>query len=198
MGRCNSKAIWMGLLATVWLCAGASAEQQPAEKTEATICITLGSISATTGDMVVVPVYFTPVPGVEVGRLKLEITYVSVNLKFAKLEAGTAAQEGGVKLNSVVKQAKNKDGVDTQTLQITTSFSDSGPPPKGIPQGLLAYLIMELSEAGRSARITLRSSMEATELGTDKPLEKLTVADATVDVIGSGAQQMMTCFFFTH
>jgi hypothetical protein len=67
--------------------------------------------------------------------------------------------------------------------------------------GLLAYIVMKISEKGRSANITLHGSAEAVELGSNKPHQRLKGFETTVDVFASGvpgSDPMVTCFFFTH
>ena len=72
------------------------------------------------------------------------------------------------------------------------------PPKKGIPSGLLAYITMRISDNGRPASITLRTTAEAIQLGTNKKLDKLQASEATVDVIAPGSEPLVACFFFTH
>ncbi|MCH8267797.1 MAG: hypothetical protein IH846_09795 [Acidobacteria bacterium] len=199
MKCCNVKVVLAGVVATVWLYTGISAQGQNRETAAREAGrVSLGTTSGSAGDLIVVPIYFSPAQGVEVGLLKLEISYVSANLKFANLEAGIAATTGGLELRSEVKEAKNDKGVDTQTLQITTSFRSTGPPQKGSPEGLLAYIHMKVGESARSASITLRGSAEASELGSNQRLQKLQSFETTVDVFGADAQPMLACFFFTH
>ena len=194
-----------GLLAAVCLAQAAGAQEEsgkPEQKEtidpKTTTRLTLGSSSGTPGASVVVPLYFTPAQGVDVGRLKLEVDYVSANLKFTKLDVGIAAEMGGVDLQIEAKDGKNEKDVETQTLRITASFLSPEPPKKGIPPGLLAYLTMKISENGRPASITLRAAAEASELGTNKPLQNVRAFEAKVDVLAPGTQPLVTCFFFTH
>jgi hypothetical protein len=76
----------------------AAAQEQPGEAEQAPIDpkvtsrVTLGSSSGTPGTSLVVPIYFTPAEGLQVGRLKLDVNFVSTNLKFSKLDAGIAHQ----------------------------------------------------------------------------------------------------------
>src|SRR5512141_1807775 len=48
--------------------------------------ITIPEGSGQPGMPVVLPVYFTPQEGVQVGHLKMAVTFVSANLKFEKVE----------------------------------------------------------------------------------------------------------------
>ena len=160
--------------------------------------VVLGGTSGSPGQSVVVPIYLSPPEGVEVGRLKLEVTFVSVNLKHEKTEPGIAADMGDAKVNGDVTAGKNDQGVETSTVTVTVNAPSSGTPPKGIPAGLLAYLTLQISEKGRPATIALRTKLEATELGSGKRLDQLKAADAEVEVIAPGSEPAVTCFFFTH
>lgn len=205
MRRFSSRSIWGGLLVAVWLChaAGAQEQQEKAREKEvgdpkATTRVTLGTSSGTPGNLVVVPIYFTPAQGAEVGRLKLEVNYVSANLTFTNLDAGLSAQMGGVDLRSEVKAVKNDTGVDSEVLLITASFLSAEPPQKGIPGGLLGYLSFKISENGRPASIRLRAAAEANELGTNKPFQNVRAFEGKVEVLAPGSLPMVTCFFFSH
>ena len=165
---------------------------------QTTTRVTLGGASGTPGTSVVVPIYFTPAQNVEVGRLRLEVTYVSVNLKFSKLDKGIAAELGGVDVQAEMKTGKTDRGLDTQTLTITASFLSPQPPAKGIPPGLLAYLTLAIGQDGRPASIGLRPTAEAAELGADRPVQNLRAFGTQVDVLAPGTQPLISCFFFTH
>lgn len=160
--------------------------------------VTLGSTSGTPGTAVVVPIYFTPAEGKEVGRMKLDVNFVSRNLKFTRLDAGIAAEMGGVDLRPEAKESKNAEGLENTTLAIVASFAGPEPPQKGIPPGLLGYLTFQISENARPANIAMRAAVEAVELGTNKPIEDLRAFDAQVDVLAPGSEPMVVCFFFTH
>lgn len=169
---------------------GKAQEKEPID-TKTTTRITLGSSSGTPGTSVVVPIYFTPAEGVEAGHLKVEVTFVSANLKFDKVERGIAAEMGDVDLKDELKTAKNDQGVETSTLQVEASAK------KAIPAGLLGYITMKINESGRPANITLRASAEGSDLNS-KPITKLRAFDAQVEVLAPGTQPAVACFFFSH
>ncbi|MBI1955497.1 MAG: hypothetical protein HYS38_03800 [Acidobacteria bacterium] len=171
--------------------------QQQAEAAKATR-ITLGSSSGTPGTSVVVPIYFTPLEGVEVGRLKLTVDFVSRNLKYSKMDPGIAAEMGKVDLSTEAKEGKNEQDLETTTLTITASFLTPEPPDKGVPSGLLGYLTLKINDDARTASISLRAAAEAAELKTNKPIENVQAVSATVDVLAPGSQPLVTCFIFSH
>jgi hypothetical protein len=158
--------------------------------------VTLGSSSGTPGDAVVVPIYFTPAEGARIGTLKIEVSFVSVNLKFEKTDRGIAAEMGEVQLVSDVKDSKNDKGVDTSTLVLRATAPEAAKTP--IPAGLLGYLTLKISDKGRPATIALRTTAEGTELGSSKPLANLKALDAEVEVMAPGTQPAVACFFFSH
>jgi len=201
MNRFPGKAVIAGvLLASLWLGSSAVARSQQANEQadpETTTRVTLGGISGEPGANVVVPVYFTPAQGAAVGRLRLEVTYVSVNMKYSKFDKGIAAELGGVDVTVEVTEGKNDKDLATQTLTITASFLDPQPPATGIPSGLLAYVTLSIGRDGRPASIGLRPTIEAT-LVSGGPVPNLRAFPAQVDVLAPGTQPLLTCFFFTH
>ena len=158
--------------------------------------VTLGSSSGTPGTSVVVPIYFTPTEGTEVGRLNLTVDFVSKNLKYSKMDAGIAAEMGNVDLATEAIEGENDNGLETTTLNVVASFLTPDP-PKGIPSGLLGYLTMRINDDAVPANITLTAKTTATELKTNKdvPVESV---NATVDVLAAGSQPLVTCFIFSH
>ena len=193
----------MKRLALFFLMSQTVASAQESRKPEeadprTTTRVTLGSATGTPGTPVVIPIYFTPAAGVDVGRLKLDVHFVSASLKFVKIERGITAELGNVDLRAEVRGEKNEKGVETSALAIVASFLSPGPPPKGIPAGILGYLALKIDEGGRPASISLRATAEAAELKTKKPVENLRASDGKVDVLAPGTQPLLACFFFSH
>ncbi|MBI4465414.1 MAG: hypothetical protein HY647_11975, partial [Acidobacteria bacterium] len=105
----------------VWLVPVVVAQTEEDIDAKRTTRVTLGSTAGTPGTSVVVPVYFTPAEGLQVGSLKLMVDFVSANLKFSRLDPGITAEMGNVKMNSEAKEGKNEKGVESTTLSITAS-----------------------------------------------------------------------------
>ena len=203
--RGTSRSLFlMGALLFAGLLFTASAQQEEGKSEpkpidpKKTTRVTLGSTSGTPGASTVVPIYFTPAESVEVGRLKLSVNFVSRNLKFSRMDAGTAAEFGKVELRSEVQEWKNEQGLETATLTIVASFLTPEPPEKGIPAGLLGYVTFQIKEGAGPANISLRASAEAAELKTNKPVQDLRAFDAQVEVLAPGSEPLVSCFFFTH
>lgn len=160
--------------------------------------ITLGDSSGSPGENIVVPVYFAAVEGLEVGRIQLDVNFVSKNLKYSRINRGMAAESGSVDVRAEVKESKNDKGLETSTITIVASIAEPNPGQKGIPAGLLGYITFKVNENAGPANITLRATAEATELGSNKPILNLKTADAQVDVLAAGSEPLYSCFFFSH
>jgi len=160
--------------------------------------VALGSTSGQPGTAVVVPIYFTPSPGTRVGYLKIGVNFVSRNLQYTKIERGVAAEFGHVDLKAEIKDSKNEQGLEISDLTIETSFTSPEPPPQGINSGLLGYINFQIKESAGPAAITLRVSAEGKELGTDKLIQNMSLAEGQVMVIEEGSQPAVLCFFFSH
>lgn len=187
------------------LCQAAAAQEDPAKSqgkepidAKTTTRVALGDNSGTPGTSVPIPIYFIAAEGVEVGRLQLDVNFVSVNMKFDKLDPGIAAEMGNVNLTSDVKLGKNDKGVETSTVTVQVSLPSAQPPKKGIPSGLLGYITLRISVTGRPAKISLHGSAEGAELGSGKPLKNVRTTDAEVEVLAPGQLPAVACFFFSH
>jgi hypothetical protein len=189
--RLFAALVYAGLL--TFLVPNARSQASQASDAQNTTRVTLGNTSGTPSSAVVVPIYFTPAEGKAVGNLKMEMTFISRNVKFSKLETGFAAENGGVTLKSDAKEGKNEQGLETTTLTIEAAASS-----KGIPSGLLGYLTFQIGENARPANITLSAKGEGVELGTGKPVADLKFFEAKLEVIEAGSQPLVACFFFTH
>jgi hypothetical protein len=183
------------LLAALVALFAPSAQSQSSQEVDPqkTTRVTLGNTSGTPSSSVVVPIYFTPAEGKSVGSLKMELTFVSRNVKFSKLEIGFAAESGGVALTATPTDGKNDQGLEITTLAIEAKASD-----KPIPSGLLGYLTFSIGPDARPASISLTPKGEGLEIGTGTPVADLRFFEAKLEVLAEGTEPLVTCFFFTH
>ncbi len=194
---CLWNVMFLGLLGSVSAAQTKEQEKQDAEAKKFTR-IKLGDTSAVPGQPALVPIYLTPAEGVEVGSVKMEITFVSANMKFEKLERGIAAEMADIDLTGDIKAGKNDKGVETSTVIIQTKPSNSEPRTRGISAGLLGYMTLKVSESGRPAVITLHTVAEVRDLGSNKPMTNVRTGDAILEVFAPGTQPAVSCFFFSH
>jgi len=178
--------------------AWAAQQEQSAPSSEASANVVLGGTSGAPGESVVVPVYLRPPDGKAISWIKLEVTFVSVNLKYVKTEPGIAADMGNVEVKSDSSAGKNDKDLETTTVTVSATAPSSGNGNNGIPAGLLAYITMRINESGRPATIALQTKLQATEFGTDKTLDQMKAADTEVEVVAPGSEPAVACFFFTH
>jgi hypothetical protein len=189
-------ALWAGMFAAASAQETANPPQEKPIDPKTTTRVTLGSTSGTPGTSTVVPIYFTPAENTVVRRLRLEVVFVSRNLKFARLDAGIAAELGKVELQTEVQEGKNEQGLETSTLTLTATAPPSA--QKGIPAGLLGYLTFQINEGAPPATISLRASADAAESLGGKPVADVRAFGAQVEVMAPGEQPMVVCFFFSH
>lgn len=198
MKRLLWKASWMFVL-TVLAGQFAVAQDAPSQGSSTPEAnVVLGGGTGSPGSSVAVPLYVRPPEGTEIGQLKLQVTFVSVNLKYGKIEPGITAEMGNITIETDTSGGTNEKGVETTTLTITATASGSDNSAQGIPPGLLLYIMLNIDEKGRPATIALRTKLEAREQGTNKLLPNVTTADSTVEVVAPGSEPSVTCFFFTH
>ena len=191
------RCLYSGVFVTSLLYNTAPTQAQSNNKSDDnTLRLALGNTSGEPGESVVVPVYFTPSAKLHVGRLDVHVTFVSANLKFDKVESGIAAETGNVEISHQLQVGKNDKGIETSSLSIEASAPESS--SQGIPSGLLAYVQLKINATGRPATISLKTSVEATEAGTNRKLDKIVAADSTVEVIAPGSEPAVVCFFFSH
>ena len=160
--------------------------------------LTLGDSDGSPGGTVVVPIYFTPVEGLEVGQIQFDVNFVSKNLKYSKISKGTAADAGNVDLKATLKEGKNEKGLETSTLSVVASIPSPKPDQKGIPAGLIGYITLAVNEKAGPANITMRATAQAAELRTGKAVPNIKTVNAEVDILANGSEPLVSCFFFSH
>jgi len=160
--------------------------------------VTLGDSDGSPGETVVVPIYFTPAEGVEVGKATVTATFVSKNLKYSSLKRGLAGESGNVDIYAELEEGKNEKGLETSTLTIDASMPQGQPDKKGLPAGLLGYITFNVSQSAGPANITLRTAGQAVELETNRPVQNFQTVDAQVDILAAGSEPLYSCFFFSH
>src|SRR5262249_49850756 len=145
--------------------------------------VALAGSSAEPGEAVLVPVYINPAAGVEIGKISVQVNYVSANMKYEKSDPGTSIDGDSMDFQTDVKDGKNDKDVDTQTITVSASMKSPQSTKGGIPAGLIAFLTLRLSKTGRPAVITLRTAAEVTDLKTGKKVEDIHIEDAKVEVL---------------
>jgi len=189
-------ALWAGMFAAASAQETAKPSQEKPIDPDTTTRVTLGSTAGAPGASTVVPIYFTPAKSTTVGRLRLEVAFVSRNLKFARLDAGIAAELGNVELHTEVQEGKNEQGLETSTLTLTATAPASA--QKGIPAGLLGYVTFQINEGAPPATISLRASADVAESVGGEAVADVRAFGAQVEVMAPGEQPMVVCFFFSH
>lgn len=188
-------SLWVSVLTLAVGTWPAAKAQEPEINIETTTRVTLSKTAAQPGETALVPVHFIPPKSIPVGRLKLQVTFVSVNAKFEKVEYGPVADPGTVRFHSQTTPGKNESGVETSTV---TVVAEATGPSATLPEGLLAYLTLRLSAEARPALITLRAAAEASRPGSDELLTDVRAYDAQLEVQAPGYTPTAVCFFFSH
>lgn len=187
-------------IALLSLCRASTEESggvtKPNDSTKSTR-IVLGSDAGEPGMSVTIPIYFSPAEGAKFEHLKVEIKFVSRNLKFAKFEDGIAAETGNLKIQTELRDEKDEQGLEYSILKVEASQPKDAP-AKAIPSGLLGYITFQINKEGRAADISLRVSADGTELVTGKPIKTISASDGKVRVAAPGSIPLVSCFFFSH
>jgi hypothetical protein len=158
--------------------------------------INLGSNAGPPGSVAVLPIYFKPANGIEVGSLTIQVRFPAATLKFEKLEPGP--QFKSVQLSSDIATTKDPKGVATTTVTISALTSAANSEAKGIPAGMLASLSLKLNDKAPHGTVPLRTSAQATALGANEELSGVRAGPAHIEVQWVDAPPSVTCFLFSH
>jgi hypothetical protein len=146
------------------------------------------------------PLYFTPDPKNPVRSITVDIEFVSNNLKFDHASNGTAADQVGAAITTALTEGKPDDkNVTRSKLRVTAGIADQNN-KTGLPDGLLAYLLFQISLDAKPFAIKLTPTVvEAVDVSTPgKKLAKVGTEPGLVVVEVLDVMPEATCFFFTH
>lgn len=179
---------------------GFSAANEQEETSGSVPRVGLSELSGTPGASLMMPFYFTPDPKTPLQSIAVDIEFVSNNLKFQKSALGIAAEQANADVQTSVTDGQPDDkGVVRSKLHLTASVS--GPAAKqGLPDGLLAYLLFQISLDAKPFSIRLTPSVISAEDTSTPPKKVADVATepGLVKVEVLDAMPEATCFFFSH
>jgi hypothetical protein len=164
--------------------------------------VSLAEITGTPGASLMVPLYFTPDPKTPLRSISVDVSYVANSLRFQKASLGAAAETAKVDIKTDVTEGQPDDkGVKRATLNVTATLSGQTP-ATGLPDGLLAYLLFEISLEAKPFAVKMATSVKSAEaLSTPpKPVDVAQIGheDGVVVVTALDVMPEATCFFFTH
>lgn len=162
--------------------------------------VAVGEINATPGANLMVPLYFTPDPRNPLRSITIEIDYVSNSLKFQRAAAGLAVEQVGADLSATVTDGKpDARNVTRSKLRVSVAIPEREP-ARGIPDGLLSFLMFRVSPDARPFAIRLNTSVASAET-TQNPPQRVANVSTLPGLVVVELGDMLpeaTCFFFTH
>jgi hypothetical protein len=162
--------------------------------------VAIGEINGNPGSNLMVPLYFTPDPNKPLRSITIEIEYVSNSLKFQRAAAGLAVEQVGADISSTLTDGMpDARNVTRSKLRIAVAVPQSQP-PRGIPDGLLSFLMFRVSSDARPFAIRLNTSVVAAETTQTPPQRVANVSTLPGLVVVEQGDMLpeATCFFFTH
>ena len=167
--------------------------------------VSLAEIKTTPGASLMMPLSLTPDPKNPLRSLTVEIGFVSKSLVFQKTSRGLAAELANADIQAnLIEGPPDDKGLKRATLRITASLPEPAP-KEGLPDGLLAYLLFQVSEDAQPLTIKLTPAVvSANDLSTPPKKVSNVGADAGVVVIESldavyqRLAPELACFFFSH
>jgi hypothetical protein len=173
---------------------------QPQAQAASVPRVAIGEINGNPGSNLMVPLYFTPDPNKPLRSITIEIEYVSNSLKFQRAAAGLAVEQVGADISSTLTDGTpDARNVTRSKLRIAVNVPASQP-AKGIPDGLLSFLMFRVSSDARPFAIRLNTSVVAAETTQTPPQRVANVSTLPGLVVVEQGDMLpeATCFFFTH
>jgi hypothetical protein len=162
--------------------------------------VALSEITGNPGQSLMIPMYFTPDPQNPLRSFTVEIEFVSNSLKFQSAEPGDVLAAAGAKMEAALSEGKLDDkGVTRSKLRVSVALTEKQP-QQGLPEGLAAYLLFELSTKAKPFAIKMATTVVNAEDLQNPPhkFTKLIAKSGTVLVELADTNPEANCFFFTH
>ena len=162
--------------------------------------VSVGEINGTPGAGLMVPLYFTPDPRAPLRSITVDIDYVSNSLKFQKASRGVVTEQVGADLSTTLTDGKpDAKNVTRSKLRVAVAIPEREP-KQGLPEGLLAYLLFQVSTDAKAFAIRLNTSVVSAETIQNPPqkVAKVNTAPGLVVVELADMLPEGTCFFFNH
>ncbi len=180
-------------------------EEKPAAKSEEEAGpvprISMSEILGSPGASLMVPLYYTPDPKQPARSLTVDIEFVSNHLKFQKASRGVIPEEIGADISANVTDGAPdaKTGAVRSKLRVAISLTEKNP-QKGLPEGLLSFLLFQVTMDAKPFTIKLNPTVIAAEdLHTPpRKIAKFSTVPGTVVVEIPDILPEATCFFFSH
>ena len=150
--------------------------------------VSLADASGGPGSRVEVPISFVPGEGVALGRLKLKITYRSVDLLFERIERAPAIDWEKVDVYLEDHKVSENDRSEYTTLTVVATLRSAAPDQDGLPRGILGSLRFRIRDDADGAIIGLIVRAEATAVrtGTSLPPSRVRERDGAIIVVAPG------------
>ena len=182
---------------------GKPAEKAPEPKADSGPVprVSLSEITGGPGASLMVPIYYTPDPKQPLRSLAVDIDYVGTHLKFQKASRGVMPDDLGVDINANVNDnpPDPKTGISRSKLHISIALTDKNP-QKGLPEGLLTFLMFQITMDAKPFTIKLNPTVTAAEDLRTPPrkIAKVNTVPGIVTVEIPDLLPEATCFFFSH
>ena len=166
--------------------------------------VSLGEVSTTPGANLMVPLVLTPDPENPLRSLTVDIEFVSKSLIFQKISPGMAAELVNADIQANLTEGEPDDkGLKRAKLRVAASLPESNP-KEGLPEGLLAYLLFQVSQDAKPVLIQLTPTVVLAEDLSTPPKKVASVAAEPGLVIVEALDTLyerlvpIACFFYMH
>ncbi len=166
--------------------------------------VSLAEVSTTPGASLMVPLTLTPDPENPLRSLTVDIEFVSKTLIFQKISPGMAAELVNADIQANLTEGELDDkGLKRAKLRVAASLLESNP-KEGLPEGLLVYLLFQVSPDAEPVRIKLTPTVVSAGDLSIPPKKVANVAAEPGLVVVESLDTLyerlapIACFFFMH
>ena len=159
--------------------------------------LAVGAVTRTPGEIVSVPVYFTPAENAQMGQVEADLVFPKSALEFTGVEISLLFKEHGGAIQASLQESPGDAGKSIVRWRV-------GPESKekqiALPTGIIAYFTFQIAaDAELGSRLTLKNE-NVVVWDLNDPPEKVSAVQSFEGAItvSSVEAPIAACFFYMH
>lgn len=162
--------------------------------------ISLGEIVGSPGASLTIPLYYTPSVNQPLRSFTVDIEFVSNHLEFKKAASGVLPNGVDADIGATLTGGEpDGKGITRSKVRISVALKNKNS-QKGLPQGLLAFLLFQVAMDAKPFAIKLSPTVVSAE-DLHTPSRKVTAINTSPGMVAVEIPNVVpkaTCFFFSH
>ncbi len=159
--------------------------------------LAVGIVTRTPGELVSVPVYFTPAENAQMGQVEADLTFPKSALEFTGVEIAPLFKEQGGAIQASLQESPGEPGKSVVRWRVGPESKEK---PTALSAGIIAYFTFQIAaDAELDSRLALKNE-NVVVWDLNDPPKKISAVQSFEGVItvSSVEAPVAACFFYMH